>query len=79
MAERIIEQEYKVGRNYIRTGDPVRVRLPNKSQFRDGFIFKGWDVKEQKAVVKTPQGIERYVDIDGIKRKQVTKNGERKV
>jgi hypothetical protein len=77
LGERQIDQEIRVGRNYIRTGDPVKVRLPHKTQFRDGFIFKGWDVKEQKAVVKTPQGVERYVDIDGIKRKQVTKQGQR--
>lgn len=78
MAKQPLESEVRVSRNYIRSGDPIKVKLAGKTQFRSGFTFRGWDPEEQMAVVTTPQGGWRYVALDGIKRVAVTKKGERK-
>ena len=75
----VVETEVRVGRNFIRRGDPIKVKLPNKTQFRTGFTFKGWDPEQQKAVVLDPKfGHERWVGLDGIQRVAVTRNGVRK-
>jgi hypothetical protein len=80
MSEGTVQYEVRLGRNFVRKGDPIKVKLPGKSQFRDGFTFIGFDTKEDRAVVREPlRGHVRYVALDGIKRKAVTKGGERKV
>ena len=64
--------EVRQGRNFIRKGDPIRVRLGGY-QFRRGFTFLEWDEREQKARVRTPTGSWRYVDLDDIRRMAVSR------
>lgn len=67
--------EVRQGRNFIRKGDPIRVRLPGKTQYRDGFVFLGWDEKAQRAEVRLPTGGWRMVPLDSIRRKAVSRSG----
>lgn len=70
----------RVGRNFIRVGDPIKVKLVGKTQFRKGFVFKGWDPDQEVAEVRDPKtGFIRPVRLDQIQRVEVTKNGVRKV
>ncbi len=74
-------QEVRLGRNFIRPGDPVKVKLPGKTQFTSG-----WTVKEVFEVEGVPHlRVERerkwrlvVVSTNTIKRVAVTKAGERK-
>lgn len=74
-------QEVRVGRNFIRPGDPVKVKLPGKTQFTSG-----WTVKEVFEVEGVPHvrvsrdGRWRLVVVstNTIRRVARTKNGESK-
>lgn len=70
--------QIRLGRNFVRAGDPIKVRLPGKTQFRTGFKFieAQDDNGETLARVRTPNGGWRFVGLDGIKRVAVTKDGE---
>lgn len=71
--------EVRLGRNFIRQGDPCKVKLPNKSQFKKGFRFISYDSDTDTADVRDPRtGAVRTVTLDAIQRVAVTKNGERK-
>lgn len=72
------QREVRVGKNFIREGDPLKVKLPPMKCFHPGFIFKDYDDKHDMAIVRTPKGHERYVAMENVKRVAVTKNGVRK-
>lgn len=68
-------QEVRLGRNFVRVGDTVKVKLPGKTQFT-----KGWRVKEIDGDTLRVEraGKWRYVTVANIQRVAQTKNGERK-
>lgn len=75
-----VQPEVRLGRNFVREGDPLDVKMPGKPTFRKGFFFRGFDPKSGYALVKEPtKGHIRYVPLDAIRRRAVTKNGERKI
>lgn len=70
--------EVRLGRNFIRRGDPCKVKLPTKSQFKTGFKFVGYRPDRGEATVRDPRtGALRTVTLDRIQRVAVTKHGER--
>jgi hypothetical protein len=74
-----IKTEVRAGRNFIRHGDPVKVKPMGKTQFKTGWKFLAWDEKNEVAEVRDPRtGAVRTVTLDRIQRVAVTKNGEAK-
>jgi hypothetical protein len=70
--------EFRLNRNFVRRGDPIKVKLPGKTQFRDGFTFVGYDPASDKLVVREPKrGFTRYVASDAIQRKAVSRSARR--
>ena len=74
-------QEVRLGRNFIRVGDTVKVKLPGKTQFTSGWVVKEvFDVSGIPHLRVSRDGKWRLVMATGthIRRVARTKNGEAK-
>lgn len=53
-------------RKVVRAGEPCRVKLSGKGQFRNGFKFRGYNPETGYAEVVAPNGNIRSVRPEGI-------------
>lgn len=71
------EREVRKGRNWIRQGHPIKVKLTGKTKFRSGFRFQSYEPETGTVWVTAPNGNCRAVTLDQVQRVAVTKAGER--